>query len=447
MRLVLISTVIFFFNCVMFSQEVPNFNTFGNDPKVAAELFVSLNSYSKQLLAKGAPLSFGSHYVLSAERQEFYLLAKSYDSSIEIPITDGTTVNVDLVANLNSITYGKSSYEHKKIYEALLAISYGLESLLKQEPLSLHQEGLNETYQNKDKTVFLLSLVRNLIVIYDRFYSYPVSFQLQVEKEAFLIENPLYALPVNDLFFSADLYKRYSYPSEFPKSLKLQAIKKFEAGALTLGIPLEDISLAMIEGRYNPNFVDVKLVWEALADYEDIRTEDIPESTIKYLKELGPEVMMPNATRPDNMYLDGVLGNLRSQIWGEKYGKFSDLKGVVLNTIFNGKNVLVSIYDLCLRHYIRLNGFQSFKGCIPESDFNSELRYNSIISQMNNCSYEKEKMIQGVLGHMNYEDAFMHFWFKSPDSEFNLYGDYESLRKERYLPSLKMHIIETGILR
>lgn len=203
------------------------------------------------------------------------------------------------------------------------------------------------------------------------------------------------------------------------------AAEKFEAQAAGLGIPNGDITKAMFEGRFNPYFEDFKLVYESFGSHDDIRDADIPADYFD----------RHDGKRPADIFLNGILGSMRNQAFNERYGSLND-KGFQVNTIVHGKTTVLSGSDLAFRQLVRLDGylFEQAYGIKVKP----EMTYQDAVIALGDKQDAIETLEKEVESTMKRQCAFSHFnlYVKGEDKKYDLQEDYQSLRRNRYLPSL-----------
>lgn len=259
----------------------------------------------------------------------------------------------------------------------------------------------------------------------------------------------------NDLFFNEELYKslRFDHKETDGKFLGLtgkvsyetvckKALEAFLNKAKQLNIKESEITIAILEGRFNPfyGFIDkytkandLQLVWKGLASEKDIGIEDlnlIPPRTLEMWKQWGD--VDANLKPVSQLAIIQLLELKRNKIWNERFGDLN-LNHKKVKSIFNEKEEYITGEDLAARrladnYFIKKRAITNkpidLKGFPKTTDF----MYRDIMNFLKSDIEAQKKMDKSIDYYISKSCLYNYFEYH--------HDDYQKLRTDFYLPAI-----------
>jgi tetratricopeptide (TPR) repeat protein len=178
------------------------------------------------------------------------------------------------------------------------------------------------------------------------------------------------------------IWPQYAGVKLYRKQLAVVALERFIQVAADRGIPEKEITKAIFEGRLNPDFDDLELAWEALAE-----GQGSPSSS--------------------SGLINVALHNSMSQRWNSRFGSIADVGTV--KTIVNGKEVSRTGNDLLLR-LVRYEMVNNQVRDFPRELVLGDLTYDQMISTLQPKDPAKvEWLKQKIQNFSGVESAYSYF--------------------------------------
>ena len=393
---------------------------------------------------------------------------------------------------LHKLEINEFGLPDKSFHEALIALVSGLHPQNRDEyfekVLLSYQKigaGIKEEQQAKilEETSELYDFITRLKDAFDVYFSLSEEEVKNLEERIQNIEitEKLNGIKVDDRLFPDDLYKRFKGITRIPGELiglsgtltadqvRKEALERFKKKAKEHGIELKDVTKAIFEGRLNPSFgkavagkpserdrygdyTDFDLIYEGLANIEDITARDISEQDRKYMIDVGdmqPGDSLPPLKKRGSTLVKSYVGVKRAALWNEIFGAMDE--NLTVNTIINGKNVEVTGLDLRMRIFLKWEIQKLNKrrrsGSSFEDKYGFEPDVNLTYEEVKSALTEKPRLWKEVeeeiRDRIKYECAhgyFSRYW----TGQVNPWNDYNDLRQKRYIPWLKKRLLQQG---
>ncbi len=209
------------------------------------------------------------------------------------------------------------------------------------------------------------------------------------------------------------------------------ALERFKQAATDAGVAHKDVTKAMFEGRFNPDFKDVELAHEGLKPDNSMTLDEVSPGRLKFLIDI--EHVKPGEL-PHLVQLTGEYMGTRNELWNPLFGSIANIGTV--NTMINGETVEMTGKDIAMRLAQRWRGerFETDYGlkCDPE------LRYETAMEELKNNNDRGEMFSKLLRDRVDFllknGSAVSYFSMQAyNESKHNLRKDYQDLRKRRYL--------------
>jgi tetratricopeptide (TPR) repeat protein len=211
------------------------------------------------------------------------------------------------------------------------------------------------------------------------------------------------------------------------------ALERFIEAATSNGVPEKDITKAIFEGRFNPDFEDLQLAGEGFG-----------KPTAAQLPPGYNQASLQNDEVRERLY-----ANYRDGLWNHRFSSIADM-GLV-STIINGQEVKRSSQDILLRIYMYKN-FSELPKYYRQNP-NANLTYDQMVARfreeypdISQYQYEVKSLESTLKFRVGHISAYSYFKLVAKDCcpTFDLRKDYEDLRTKIYIPSAQKTFAKTN---